>query len=166
MMNALRRLNPGGYRMKHLAVVSLYCLLVVGCNGDPEAIDDRCMASMLPLTGLAAGPTVTDVGLEVQLSGIVVVATASDPQGSANLDDVVQSIGVFPDAECTGEAIVIQDDLVGSGVEETFGTVVDAAADPQLYGDISNAQRWPVEVDFRDQDANRTSGRIMARIIR
>jgi hypothetical protein len=154
-----------GTTMKLSTLVAL-TVLVATCTNDPGGVDDRCMASMLPLTGVAAGPTVTDVGLEIQSSGIVVVATATDPQGSANLEDVVQSVGVFPDTECAASALVVQDDLVGSGIEETFGTVVEAATNPALYEAISTAQRWPVEVDFKDRDANRTAGRVMARIIR
>lgn len=147
------------------SVISL-ALLGAACTEDPAGIDDRCMATMLPLTGPANGPTVTDVGLEIQELGIVVLATATDPQGSANLEDVVQAVGVFRDKQCTGSPIVVQDDLVGSGIEETFGTVVEAAADPVLYEAIATAQRWPVEVDFQDRDSNRTAGRVMARVIR
>jgi hypothetical protein len=124
------------------------------------------MTVALPLTGAAAGPTVTDVGLEAQASGIVVIATATDPQGTADLQDVVQVISVYPDSECAGSPIAIQDDLSGSGVEETFGTVVEVSASPALYEAIANAERWPVEVDFGDRDDNRTAGRVMARVIR
>ena len=38
--------------------------------------------------------------------------------------------------------------------------------DPGLYNRIGAATKWPVEVDFSDADGNKTSGRVLARIIR
>ena len=105
-----------------------------------------------------------DVGLEVQSSGIVVVATATDAQGSANLDSVLQTVGVYPNASCEGTPIPIQDDLVGSGVEETFGTVVEASVNPALYNAIAAATQWPVSVDFQDIDGNHTTGLVLAEV--
>lgn len=140
---------------------------VVACGDKPvTAVDDACRTVALPLRGNANAPTVTDVGLEVQTSGIVVVATVSDAQGSESMRDVLQAIGVFPDSRCEGTAIVLRDDLAYSGVEETFGTAVDASGDPALYNAIAAAVTWPVEVDFADIDGNRTTGRVRARIIR
>lgn len=152
--------------MRRILVLPLIAALASACDGDPEGVDDRCMTGSLPLTGASAGPTITDVGLEVQATGIVVVVTATDPQGSDDLLDIVQSVSVFPDADCSGSPITIRDDLAGSGVEETFGTVVEASDSPALYESIANADGWPVELDFMDRSANRTTGRVMARIIR
>jgi len=84
------------------------------------------MIVTLPLSGDAAGPTVTDVGLEVQSSGIVVVATATDPDGTENLLGVMQSVALFRNETCEGTPITLEDDLAGSDLEETFGTAVDA----------------------------------------
>ncbi|HEX6307703.1 MAG TPA: hypothetical protein VFZ69_05905 [Longimicrobiales bacterium] len=140
--------------------------LAAACSDDPVVVDDFCETQALPLAGVAAGPVVTDVALEVQSHGIVVLATATDPQGSTNLNYVVQQIGVFPDAPfCNEPPLVVQDDLAGSGIEESFGTVVVATADPALFSAIATAQSWPVEVDFSDLDGNRTTGRVRARII-
>ena len=109
---------------------------------------------------------VTAVGLEVQPGIIVAVATATDPQNTENLRDVVQSIGVFPSATCDGATLNVEDDLAGSGIEETFGTVVSQSTHASLYAAISTAQQWPVELRFQDRDGNRTVGRVLARIIR
>lgn len=142
------------------------CALATACDGDPSRPGNPCGTESLPLEGAPGAPRVTDVALEVQPDGIVVLVTAVDPQGNADLLDVVQSIGVFPDPGCDGATIVLEDDLAGSGVEESFGTAVSAAAAPALYDDIAAADRWPVELDFRDTAGNRTTGRVQARIIR
>lgn len=139
-------------------------LLSCGDN-TATAVDNACGTVALPLRGNANAPTLTDVGLEVQANGIVVVATASDPQGSENMRSILQTIGVFPDRRCEGTAIVLRDDLAYSGVEETFGTAVDAASDPALYNEIAANVTWPVEVNFLDIDGNRSTGRVPARVI-
>ena len=145
--------------------LSLLIAAATACGDDPVRPDDACDTIALPLSGDADGPVITDVALEVQPgSGIVAIATATDPGGDDNLRDVLQSIGVFPDVRCEGQPIVIQDDLAGSGVEETFGTVVDGAANPSLCAAIAAATTWPVAVEFRDVDGNRTTGRVRARV--
>lgn len=151
--------------MRQLLTILLFGTSLVACGDDPVDVDDECNASALPLSGSTAAPVVSDVVLEVQPGDIVVAATVSDPQGSLNLEDVIQTIGVFPDDLCEGTAIEIQDDIVASGFEETFGTVVTALGDPILYGEIAAAASWPVEVDFADRDGNRTTGRVRARVI-
>jgi hypothetical protein len=141
---------------------------VVSCGGkattDP---DDMCQPVALPLAGSLSGPTVTDVALEPQVGeGIIVLATATDPQGSDNMLDVLQTIGVFPDAGCEGPPIPIQDDLACSGCEESFGIAVSASTNPALFDAIAAAVTWPVTVEFSDLDGNRTSGQVLARIAR
>lgn len=150
--------------MTRVFVASLLTVLAACGDGTTEPVD-RCDVVALPLTGSADAPTVVAVSLEVQPSGIVVLATATDPQGTDNLLNVTQSIAVFPDTQCTGTALVVQDDLAGSGVEESFGTVVDPGTNQALYSAIAAASAWPVELDFRDQDGNRTTGRVMATVI-
>jgi hypothetical protein len=138
-------------------------LLVIGCGDEIAPVEDPCQAVALPLTGPAAGPTVTDVALEAQTGdGIVVLATATDPQGGDNLRDVLQTIGVFPDKRCEGEPILLQDDLVDSGVEESFGIAADASS--PLFAEIAAATTWPVSVEFSDLDGNRVTAHVMARI--
>ncbi|MBT8335016.1 MAG: hypothetical protein KJO11_00335 [Gemmatimonadetes bacterium] len=152
-------------RMTSLLVLGL---ILASCSGGtgPE-VGDLCMAVSLPLVGTPNGPVVTDVGLELQPGeGVIVVATATDPQGSDDLRDVLQTVGVFPDVECRGTPVTIRDDLVGSGIEETFGTAVSIVDDPGLYAAIEAAVSWPVELSFVDVDGHRTEGRTFARIIR
>lgn len=152
--------------MRHRLIAILVPLVVLtACEDDATDPGNECAAAGLPLSGAEAAPTIVEVGLEVQTGYIVVLATATDPQGSENLFGVLQSVGVFPDLTCAGAPIVLQDDLVGSGVQETFGTAVDAQVNPALYDAISSATFWPVEVDFRDQDGNRTSGRVLASVV-
>lgn len=144
-------------------MVALACL--GGCGSETAGPADTCGLAALPLSGSSAAPSIVAVTLEVQPSGIVVLATATDPQGTENLLGVNQVISVFPDARCTGTPRVLEDDLAGSGVEESFGTAVEAGADAALYGAIAAAATWPVEVDFSDQDGNRTLGRVSATVI-
>jgi hypothetical protein len=141
-------------------------VMTAACGADSPGPGALCGTVALPLSAAAAGPVVVDLGLEVQSTGIVAVATATDPQGSANLANVLQTIGVFPDASCAGAAITIQDDLVGSGIEETFGTLVDESVSRPLYNAIAAAVQWPVSVDFQDLDGNHTSGRVLAKVRR
>lgn len=129
----------------------------------PYEPDSRCTITALPFSGAAAAPTIVALSLEVQSSGIVALVTATDPQGSENLQNVTQRIGVFQDRLCRTTSIVLQDDLAGSGLEESFGTVVPQTS--PLYSLIAAADSWPVEVDFRDSDGNRTTGRVMAVVL-
>ena len=78
----------------------------------------------------------------------------------------MQSVGVYPDAQCEGVPFSLLDDLVGLGVEETFGTAIDAS-ETAIYSTISAAPAtWPVRVDFSDVDGNHTTGDVLARLIR
>ena len=145
---------------------SVLLLSVVSCS-DSAGTDgtDSCQVADLPLTGESNAPVVTDVSLEVQAGeGIIVLATAADPQGSENLRDVPQIIRVFQDARCETSPIVL-DDLVSSGVEESFGIAVPAT-NQALFNAIAGAESWPVEVEFRDLDDNSTSARVLATIVR
>ena len=146
---------------------SVFFLSVVSCS-DNATTDgsDSCQIVDLPLTGGSNAPVVTDVALEPQSGeGIVVLATAADPQGSENLRGVPQIIRVFQDARCETSPIVLEDDLAASGVEESFGIAVPAT-NQALFNAIAAAESWPVEVDFRDIDENSTSARVLAIILR
>lgn len=148
-------------------VVVAVGVVLAACDdtGGPEVIQSLCELQTLPFAGSAAAPSLTDVGLEIQPSGIVPVATASDPQGFANVDGVLQTIGVYPDARCEGPPVEVQDDLAGVGIEETFGTAVPST-EADLYAAIAAADSWPVRVRFADLDGNITEGDISARLIR
>ena len=139
-----------------------------GCGSGTDPVEgDLCMVQSLPFSGGVDAPTVTDIGLELQPNeGIVVVATVSDAQGGDNIRNVIQSVGVFPDALCEGAPFVVHDDFVDVGVEETFGTAVSIEQHPDVYAAIDGSSGWPVEVDFVDLDGNRTKGRLSARLIR
>ena len=151
--------------MGRRSILVLLAIPVMACSDDAtRPVEDLCDAVALPLTGPAAGPTITDVALEVQTGdGIVVLATATDPQGGENLQDVLQTVGVFPDDRCAGDPILLQDDLVDSGVEESFGSA--ASPSSSLFADIAAATSWPVSVDFADVDGNRITARVNARVI-
>ncbi|HEX2250315.1 MAG TPA: hypothetical protein VHH32_08185 [Gemmatimonadales bacterium] len=145
-------------------------LLLIGavsCGEDtgPNGVggDGACEIEELPVQGSSNAPLVTDVALEVQDGGgIVLHATASDPQGDDDLIDVPQIIRVFQDPLCETSPIVLQDDLAASGVQENFGTAVERGT--ALYDAIAAAESWPVEVDFRDADDNTTSAQVLARV--
>ncbi len=139
---------------------------ILSCGDDAgTAGPDSCEVVDLPLTGEADAPVLVDLALEAQVGeGIVVLATATDPQGDEDIRDVPQTIRVFQDARCEASPIVLQDDLAGSGVEESFGVAVPAT-NKSLFATIAAAESWPVEVEFRDIDENLTSGRVSARVI-
>jgi hypothetical protein len=151
--------------MGRFSTLVLLALLVIACDDEiTPPVEDLCHTVALPLTGPPAGPTITDVAIEAQTGdGIVVLATATDPQGGDNLRDVLQTIGVFPDERCEGDPIVLQDDLVDSGVEESFG--IAASASSPLFAEIAASTTWPVSVDFSDLDGNRVTAHVLARII-
>jgi hypothetical protein len=142
-------------------------VFVAACGSDgvmPN--DDRCATVALPLSGGANGPTVTEVVLEVQSSVVTLALTATDPQGSDNLRAVTQTARIFTNLRCEGSPIVLTDDIAYSGLEETFGTVVEAAQNRMLYDLMSAAANWPVQVELADRDGNTTAGRVRARIER
>ena len=154
--------------MRSMIAVGLVVVVAACSTDDSTMVEDpaACEIESLPFAGSPDAPTIVDVGLEVQISGIVPVATVTDPQGDDNIRDVLQSFGVYPDVRCEGVPITLQDDFVGVGIEETFGTAVPAS-DAALYQAISSATAvWPVRVDFSDLDGNHTVGDLLARLIR
>lgn len=151
--------------MKPHEVIAIACLgITASCGGVSTAPGTDCVTGAFPLSGSANGPVVVAVSLEVQSGGIVVLATATDPQGTQNLLGVQQSISVFANVQCTGTPLLVQDDLAGSGIEESFGTVVALSDNPTLFAAIKAATSWPVVLDFSDRDGNRTAGRVMATV--
>lgn len=143
-------------------------LFLAACGGDELSSPDgvgECRIVELPLSGSSKAPLVTEVALELrQRGGVFVLATVTDPQGSDNLSDVPQIIKVFQDPACQQSPIVVQNDVDGSGMEESFGNAAPRAS--ALYDAMAGAESWPVELDFRDLDGNRTSGRVLAQVIR
>ena len=139
--------------------------LLTACGGsDPATPEDPCELQALPFSGSAAGPVVQQVTLELQPSGLVVLATAIDPQGSDDLTNVVQTVAVYPDASCVGAPLPITDDLACSDCEESFGTLV-SSSEP-LYAAVAAAESWPVSVTFSDASGNVTAGNVSARVVR
>lgn len=132
----------------------------------PKPSSDHCQYVTTPFAGSANAPRITSVVLEVQSSVIVAAATATDPQGTANVRDVQQSFSVYRNAGCDGTPILLRDDLAESGQEETFGTAVDKSLDPVLYSQIAGASFWPVLLEFVDRDGNRTAAQFRAVVVR
>lgn len=147
-------------------LILLGVLVVHGCDDGPTEPGASCDTSALPLSGAPAGPTLVAAILDVQSTVIPLLLTATDPQGSADLIDVQQTASVFRDTRCTASPIVLEDDLAGSGVEESFGTAVSSETDAALYAEIAAATTWPIEIDFQDRAGNRTTGRVMATVRR
>jgi hypothetical protein len=56
--------------------------------------------------------------------------------------------------------ILLQDDLVDSGVEESCG--IAASASSKLFAEISGATTWPLSVDFSDLDGTRVTSHVSA----
>ena len=88
-----------------------------------DCYDGECSTRNLPLVDGSDAPSLLEVKLECQDPEVVVLATATDPHGSANLQDVLQTIGVHSDKSCQGTTLTVQDDFVGVEIEESFGTV-------------------------------------------
>ncbi|MFL5401904.1 MAG: hypothetical protein ACJ8BF_03720 [Gemmatimonadales bacterium] len=151
--------------MRPLLAPILLWICVLSCGyKTPTGVPDPCQSASLPIFGAQGAPTVKDVALEAQTDGVVVLATATDPEGTDNMLHVVQTIGVFPDFECKGPPILVQDDLACSDCEESFGIAVPTS-NQSLYNQISGATGWPVTVEFSDIDGHKTSGRVLARIV-
>ena len=155
--------------LRCLGALLLFSLVSCGDENGPAGLngngDGACELEELPVQGSTNAPLVTDVALEVQgRDGIVLHATISDPQGGDDLEDIPQIVRVFQDPFCETSPIVLQEDIAGSGVEETFGMAV--ARGTTLYDAIAAAESWPVELDFRDADDNRTQAQVLARVFR
>lgn len=126
--------------------------------------EGSCTTNDLPFGQSADAPTLVEIKLECQPKSIVVLATVTDAQGTDNLLQINQTIGVFPDKDCRETSIVVEDDLAGSGLEESFGDVILASENPDLYALICSRETWPVEVEFRDADGNTTTERVVATV--
>jgi hypothetical protein len=134
-------------------------------TGNPiDCYEGGCVTDDLPFSQSADAPTLTEIKLECQSGSIVVLATVTDPQGTPNLLGITQTIGVFPDKDCGDAAIEVEDDLAGSGLEESFGDVVLVTENQALYDQICACESWPVEVTFEDGNGNVTAGRVVATV--
>ena len=60
--------------------------------------------------------------------------------------------------ECSDAGIELIDDVSGSGVEGSFGTVVERETEPDLHGAICGCSHWPVSFRLRDKSGNEMSG--------
>ncbi len=135
------------------------------CDGVAPASADDCALDDLPLSAGGAAPVLTEVALECQDGAVVVHATVEDPQGSANLSNVVQTLAVFRGGGCNSAADAITDDVAESGTEETFGTVYERNNVTEgVIARICCASAWPVQVTLRDADSNETTGVVMAEV--
>ena len=166
--SVLRRMN----RARILVVLRMAMALgLVSCGDDPVTNNQTpcyaggCTTRDLPLVDGPDAPSLIDMKLECQPQSVVVLATATDPQGSANLQDVMQTIGVYTDRSCSGTPLTVQDDFVGVDVEESFGDAFRRADNPALYDQICGCTQWPVLVDMVDADGHTTTGRVVAAVI-
>ena len=154
--------------MRPLLAMALGAAVLASCGGDGTgaAVEDLCNTTALPLSGHPEGPTVTDVRLVFQGAYIVAYATATDPQGTADLMNVQQQVSVFVDERCTGESIMLRDYLAESGQEKSFGIAVVFNEDQSLYNELVFAVTWPVGLVFADAAGHTTVGRVRARVMR
>jgi len=143
--------------------------IFAACGNDttqpPTDLYRNCVLEPLPLTGTAGAPVLTSAALECQGRFINLLATAVDPQGDADLQNVVQRIRVFEEPDCNSISREVTDDFVGSGVEESFGIVFEQGMDPAVFARICASSRWPIEVELFDVSGNTLRGRVLATVI-
>ncbi|HEX7880011.1 MAG TPA: hypothetical protein VF720_11410 [Candidatus Eisenbacteria bacterium] len=154
-----------------LAVLGLALVVVATSScGDDEDDDDggsRCGTEALPISDHADGPVLTDVALECQGGNFLnLFATVTDPQGSADLEDVDQRLVVYGQSDCKGDVeFEVMDDISESGGEESFGIVITRTGHEALFDQICAAPEWPVEIHLYDKSGHHTFGKAMARVI-
>jgi hypothetical protein len=144
--------------------------LLAACGKDtvqPPANDlnRNCSLKDLPLAGTTDGPILTYAALECQGAYINVLATAVDPQGDTDLQNVVQRIRVFEESDCTSTFRDVTDDFVASGVEESFGIVFEQGPDPAVFARICAASSWPIEVELSDASGDTITAQVLATVI-
>ena len=150
----------------------LVTLAFAACSSDPEPgstanTEISCEVASLPLASNADGPTVERLTLLCETGGqLVPELVIVDPQGDADLQDVVQTLGVYAAKDCAGDVFEIEDDVSESGQPEWFGTVVDRADEPALYDTICASSSWPVELQVRDASGNEVNGVVEAVVVR
>jgi len=149
----------------------LAVLLLLSCTSDPvqqgpgPCVGSECPANALPLGTGFDGPVLVDGTLLCQPDAVFLLATATDPQGSANLQGIPQSLSVYPNDSCQGTPITLQSTFSDSGVETVFGTVVLAGTTPGLYEAICGCDEWAVDADLSDADGHATRGLVAARVV-
>jgi hypothetical protein len=162
--------RPLGRRALCLATTLLLALVlgVAACSDDDDngGDGDSCNTESLPLSDDADGPVLTDLVLECQGGAFLnLFATITDAQGTPDLEDVVQRLIVYGQDDCKGAVeFELMDDVSGSGVEESFGIVIERAGHEALFDQICASQEWPVEIHLYDNSAHHTFGRAMARV--
>ena len=153
------------HRKRVAPSVLALCVVALACDEPTDPLLPGCEPAELPVQGHANAPIVVDVALEVQGDRVVVLATATDPQGSADLADVEQTIRVHEERACEGGEVTLADDLSESGVEEAFGTAFTRDDNASRFDFLASVATWPVEVDFVDVDGNRTAALVNARVV-
>jgi len=168
-MPAAARFLPHWTLRVSLAVLLAAAVIASGCSDDDDDDDDgndSCNTEALPVMDHADGPVLTDIVLECQSGQYLnILATITDPQGSANLDQVNQRIVMYGRPDCEGTLQYEVTDDVSSGQEESFGIVLERDTNPALFDSICAAPNWPVEVHLMDIDAHHTLGIVLARVI-
>jgi hypothetical protein len=145
-------------------MVAIGVVLLAGC-GSGSAIDaTACGLRELPLRAGADAPVVERATLECQGSNVVALAVVSDPQGSADLSNVPQRLTVFLDRKCSAAAAPLVDDVVGSGVEESFGPALTGAEHAAAIAQLCASADWPVRLEVRDASGNAVTGTVRAAV--
>jgi hypothetical protein len=133
-------------------------------NGAPPAAVS-CQAASLPLEGSAEAPSLSELFLDCTADAVEALALVTDSSGSADLDDVTQRLRVHRSEACDAGVLEIADDVAASGKVEAFGIVFEKSELPTLYAMICSSERWPVDVELRDNSGNVASGRVGAAVM-
>jgi hypothetical protein len=153
---------------RRLVLLSLMSLLACSesdpMSGPGPCISADCGVRSLPMSDAADAPALIEAALECQSHAVVALVTVTDPQGTDDLLTVQQSVGVATNDNCSGTPILLQDDLAGSGLEESFGDAVRADTMPGLYEAICGCTEWAIQVELSDLEGNTTSGWVAARV--
>lgn len=157
-------------RIKRSILLVLFVASLPCCSSDPElapqTLDrEACESVSLPLSSSSAAPTLVSLSLNCESTGVVPEAIVTDPEGDADLRNVAQRLEVFTDLACSGEVIVIEDDVVAAGQSEWFGTLIDRSRNPSLYEYVCASASWPVRAHIRDASGNLTNGVVEARVL-
>lgn len=135
-------------------------MMTVACDGSGPDLAE------LPLSGDAAGPVVASITLQCvgsELSGLR--ATATDPQGTEDLDDTSPLVRVFLDADASGDPVEVQLRF-GDGYffASDFGLTSASDALMPSAAAICAGGSWPVQVLFPDETGHVTQGEVMATV--
>lgn len=123
---------------------------VLGCGGS-EGVGESCGAMALPFTGGPNAVSILSAKLECNSTSVSPLVTVRHATPS-ELDGVQQTVGVFPDRDCSGAPVEATDNVI-SDLEESFAEVIQRSINPTLYDEICGSSEWPLSVRFGTQTA-------------